>query len=181
MVPDPLASRLREFADVEDQLVLDDIQKRFGQPDGRRSIPATWRAGYASGVNADWAMFGVARHAQVKKAAFRDLVIDVANAYVDGLPEEDVDVWPVSFAHVISAQIAAYRFTGRMVYLAEACRYGRMAVEIFWQDRPLPRASFKTDHYETITGADSLALSLLELHVVLKDLKVTVPLNTIDR
>jgi hypothetical protein len=37
-----------------------------------------------------------------------------------------------------------------------------MAVDIFWQDNPLPRASMKTGHYEAITGGDSLALALLD-------------------
>jgi hypothetical protein len=56
-----------------------------------------------------------------------------------------------------------------------------MAVEIFWQDSPLPRASFKTGHYETITGADSLALALLEVHAVTTNLDAVIPANTIDR
>jgi uncharacterized protein YyaL (SSP411 family) len=87
----------------------------------------------------------------------------------------------MSFAHVISAQVAAHRLTGKPAYLEEARRFGQMAVEMFWQDNPLPRASFKTDHYETITGADSLALALLEAHVAARGLSVNVPSNTIDR
>ena len=126
-------------------------------------------------------MFGLARYEQVKKEEFRGLVIAVADAYVDALPDEDVDVWPLSFGQVISAQVAAYRFTRRSVYLEQACRFARRSVKTFWQDRSLPRASFKTDHYETITGADSLALALLEVHVALNNLKVVVPSNTIDR
>ncbi|GAG97678.1 unnamed protein product, partial [marine sediment metagenome] len=141
----------------------------------------TWQAGYASGVTAGWAMFGLARYQQVQKKAFRDLVIAVADAYVDSLPDEDVDVWPMSFGHIISAQVAAYKFTGRAVYLEQAYKFARMAVEIFWQDNPLPRASFKTGHYETITGADSLALAMLEVHAATNNLKVDIPSNTIDR
>ena len=56
-----------------------------------------------------------------------------------------------------------------------------MAVEMFWQDSPLPRASLKTDHYETITGADSLALALLEVHAAMNNLDIRIPQNTIDR
>ena len=52
---------------------------------------------------------------------------------------------------------------------------------MFWQDNPLPRASFGTGHYESITGADSLALSLLQLHAATHELKVAVPCNGIDR
>ena len=53
--------------------------------------------------------------------------------------------------------------------------------DIFWQDKPLPRASMHTGHYETITGADSLALALLELHAAIHDVAARIPANTIDR
>ena len=181
LVPEPLASRLREFARVEDRLVLEDLRRQHGGPDGTWAFRPTWQAGYASGVTAGWAMFGIARYRQTETPAFRDLVIAVADAYRDALPDEDVDVWPMSFAHVISAQVASYRFTKRPVYLAEACRFARRAVDTYWQDSPLPRASFKTDHYETITGADSLALALLEVHAARSGLEIDVPPNTIDR
>ena len=181
LVPEPLASRLRKFAEIEDQLILDDLRRQFGRPGGTLAFKPTWQAGYSSGVTAGWAMFGLARYQQVKKDQFRDLVVAVADAYVDALPDEDVDVWPMSFGHIISAQVAAYRFTKSAVYLEQACRFARMAVDIFWQDSPLPRASFKTGHYETITGADSLALALLEVHAATHNLKTTIPHNTIDR
>lgn len=119
---------------------------------------------------------------QVKKKPFRDLVIRVADAYGDALPDEDVDVWPMSLAHIISAQVAAYRFTHRNGYLNEARRFAQMAVGIFFQDSPLPRASFKTDHYESTTGSDTLALALAELHLSTRTITIVrTPANTIDR
>ena len=181
IVPEPLSSRLHQFADTEDQLILEDLRKQYGQNNGTWAFKPTWQAGYSSGVTAGWAMFGLARYQQVQKKAFRDLVIAVADAYVDALPDEDVDVWPMSFGHIISAEVAAYKFTKRDVYLEQACRFARMVVDIFWQDNPLPKASFKTGHYETITGADSLALALLEVHAATNNLKVDIPPNTIDR
>ena len=77
--------------------------------------------------------------------------------------------------------MAAYRFTRDLIYLEQARRFAQMAVDVFWQDSPLPRASFKTDHYETITGADSLALALLQVHAATNNLDVEIPSNTIDR
>jgi uncharacterized protein YyaL (SSP411 family) len=77
--------------------------------------------------------------------------------------------------------VAAYQFTNDEVYLREAKRVGQFAVRMFWQDNPLPRASFKTGHYEAITGADSLALALLQVYAVEQHLKVKIPSNTIDR
>jgi DUF1680 family protein len=133
------------------------------------------------GITAGWAMFAIARFEQTQEEDFRDVVIAVADAYLDSLPAEDVDVWPMSFAHIISAQVAAYNLTGSLIYLEQACRFAQMAVHMFWQDNPLPKASFKTGHYETISGADSLALALLEVHVASYNLDVEIPSNTIDR
>ena len=56
-----------------------------------------------------------------------------------------------------------------------------MAVDLFWQDSPLPRASLRMGHYETITGCDSLALALLEFHAAANGLTNRIPSNTIDR
>ena len=126
-------------------------------------------------------MLCLARHEQVGKAPYRDAVIRIADRYADSSPEEDLDAWPMAFAHAISAQVAAYRFTQRPVYLEQARRLTGMAVDLFWQDNPLPRASLRTGHYETITGADSLALALLEVHGMTQQLTVTLPSNTIDR
>jgi uncharacterized protein YyaL (SSP411 family) len=181
LVPDPLASRLKSFAAREDDLILDAVNtEQAGVITGPQFKP-TWEAGYSSGVTASMAMFYLARYEQVGRQEYRDLVIAIADAYRDARPAEDVDIWPMSFGHVISAQLAAYRFTGESIYLDEARRFGRMAIDLFWQDRPLPRASLKTEHYETLSGADTLALALLDLYAAIHDLKVAVPSNTIDR
>jgi len=176
MVPEPLVSRLRAFADKEDELILAELQRK--PIAARRPM---WEASYGSGTVASYAMFCLARHEQNGKEGYRDAVIATADAYLNSVPEEDVDVWPMAFAHAISAELAAYRWTKRRAYLEQACKLGRMAVHMFWQDNPLPRASFKTGHYETITGADSLALALLEVHAITHGLTVTIPSNTIDR
>jgi hypothetical protein len=181
LVPDPLATRLKEFADQEDELVLGEIQQRYRQPDGSLRFQANWQAGYAAGATIDLAMFALARWQQTQAHEYRQLVLALADAYVDALPDEDVDVWPMTLSHVITAQAAAYRMSNDLVYLQQACRFATLAVDLYWQDSPLPRASLKTDHYETITGGDSLALSLLEVHAVRNGLSVQVPANTIDR
>ncbi|MHC4742376.1 MAG: FG-GAP repeat domain-containing protein, partial [Planctomycetota bacterium] len=57
MVPEPLASKLRKFADKEDGLILDNLRGKYAGPDGTWAFEPTWQAGYAAGVTADWAMF----------------------------------------------------------------------------------------------------------------------------
>ena len=76
--------------------------------------------------------------------------------------------------------MAAHRLTGKGTYLEQARRFADMAVECFWQDNPLPRASKQTGHYEAITGGDSLALALLEVHAATHGLTNHIPSNTIN-
>jgi hypothetical protein len=181
IVPDALAVRLKEFARVEDDLVIAELRTRFGGDDGAWSFPITWTAGYASGAAIDHAMLALARWEQTRDGRFRNIVIALCDAYRGAFPDEDVDVWPMTFGHLIIAQVAAFHMTGRQPYLDEARRVAEMAIDLYWQDSPLPRASLKTDHYETITGADTLAYSLLELHVALQGQGRFLPMELIDR
>lgn len=178
MVPEALAKRLREFALKEDDLVVPDLRR---QAEGATNSPPKWESGYSEWTLASSAMFCVGRHEQTGRGEYRDLIVALADAYRNSRPEEDVDVWPMTFGHVISAQVAAYRLTKKQAYLDEAGRFANMAVRFFWQDRRLPRASLKTGHYETITGADSLALALLDVHAATHGLTNRIPSNTIDR
>ena len=180
MVPEPLALRLRTFAAKEDELILAQL-RRVVAGDTNASIPPKWQAGYAAGTLANEAMFCLARYEQTTNATYRGLLISIADQYLNGQPEEDVDAWPMGFAHAISAEVAAWRFTKKSLYLERARTLAGMAVEIFWQDNPLPSASKQTGHYETITGADSLALALLEVHAAVHGLTNRIPSNTIDR
>jgi hypothetical protein len=143
--------------------------------------PPLWKTGYSAGTQASTAMFYLARYEQVHKREYRDALIAIADKYRNSVPEEDLDAWPLAFAHAISSQVAAYRLTDDAKYRDDAQRLARLAVKLFWQDNPLPRASMKTGHYEAITGADSLALALLQVHATLNNLSVEVPQNTIDR
>jgi hypothetical protein len=180
MVPEPLASRLRAFAAKEDELILVDLRKQVRGETNTR-LPPKWQAGYSASTLANQAMFCLARFEQTSEPAYRELIIAIADQYLGALPEEDVDAWPMSFAHAISAQLAAYRFTKKPVYLDQARTFAQVAIDIFWQDKSLPRASKHTGHYETITGSDSLALALLEVHAATHGLPDRIPANTIDR
>jgi uncharacterized protein YyaL (SSP411 family) len=180
MVPEPLAGRLRAFAQSEDDLILGDLRKQIPRGTNSGSLPK-WQNGYSAGTLASQAMFCLARFEQTTNMAYREILLTIAEAYAGSHPEEDLDAWPQSHAHAISTQIAAHRWTKSPRYLEEALRLAQLAVETFWQDNPLPRASRHTGHYETITGADSLALALLEVHAAAHQLNVHIPSNTIDR
>jgi hypothetical protein len=178
MVPDPLAKRLRDFAAEEDELILASLREADGK---LKPIKATWQAGYSSGTPASGAMYYLGRYEQVPNPGYKEIILATADAYLGSFPTEDVDLWPMTMGHTISLEVAAYRWTKKEAYRRQADRLARMAVERFWQDKPIPKASARTGHYESITGPDSLALSLLELHAATHDVTVPIPSNTIDR
>jgi hypothetical protein len=192
-VPQPLSSRLRAFASREDEVFcglphdlkgksgfVTSVEKATGKPVG--DCTPLWEARYGGYTTAQVAMMCVARYENTGKIGYRDLIVWAADAYLKSTPPDDQDVWPMTFGHAISLQLAAWRHTARVEYLDFARELGSLAVEKFWQENPLPRASSKTQHYESITGADSLALALVELHLsILHITAVNCPSNTIDR
>lgn len=101
--------------------------------------------------------------------------------YLNCRPEQSHDTWPLAVSQAITLELAGYRISGDRQYLDWARRLAAEAVRAYWQDNPLPKASVKTDHYETLTGADSLALSLLEAATADTPAASHVPLNVIDR
>jgi hypothetical protein len=181
LVGEPLAGRLRAFAAAEDDVTVAGLKRR--PPGSAAAMEETplWRGTYGGNTLAAVGMTYVARLRQVDRPELRDAVVAIADEYAGAVPDEDVDVWPMTFAHAIGVEVAAWRFTGRAAYLREAERLCDLAVRLYWEDRPLPRASLKTGHYESITGGDSLALALLETYAAVGRLGVEIPENTLDR
>jgi hypothetical protein len=123
MVPDPLATRLRAFAAKEDELILPACRKACAAIRAR-PVPPKWQSGYSAGTLANEAMFCLARHEQTGNAAYRDLVVAIADNILGSQPEEDVDAWPAS-SRTRSARVAAWRFTKKEVYLDRAQAHSR--------------------------------------------------------
>jgi hypothetical protein len=127
-------------------------------------------------------MMCVSRYDNTGRTGYRDLFVAAADAYADSSPAAEADVWPMAFGHAISLQLAAWRHTARWGYFERARGLADLALTKFFQGSSLPRASAKSDHYESLTGADTLALALVELHLnVLHITAVRCPPNTIDR
>lgn len=190
--PEPLRTRLRRFALREDEVFCSlphdlkaggfalNFDAATGKPDG--SLTPLWGAKYGAFTTAAVAMMCVGRYHNVGNAAYRDLIVAAADAYMDSLPGDGVDAWPMTFGHAISLELAAFAVTARKEYHDRAFSLAETAVQKFFDGGPLPRASLKTDHYETITGGDTLALALAELHLsTLHITAVRAPVNTLDR
>jgi hypothetical protein len=169
-VPEMLAARLRTLAEKQDGLF--------------RALPKAqlWKLHNGVPTTAQVGMMCVSRYDNTGKIEYRDLILAAADAYLDALPSDAEDVWSGTFGHAISLELAAWRHSADWKYMERARKLGDFAVEKFWGTNALPRASLKTEHYESITGADTLALALLELHLnILHITAVRCPPNTIDR
>jgi hypothetical protein len=192
-VPEPQAARLRRVAEHQDalfQTLAHDVKRNGGftgshprTPENPLPAPTSlWKAHADTRTTAQIGMMCVSRYDNTGKVGYRKLLFAAADAYLDSLPADAEDAWPATFGHAISLEIAAWRHSADWKYMERARKLGDIAVEKFWGTNALPRASLKTDHYESITGADTLALALLELHLqVLHITAVRCPANTMDR
>jgi hypothetical protein len=192
-VPEPLRTRLRQFALREDKIFCSlphDLKNKkgfalsfdlaTGKSDG--SLSSLWDAKYGAFTTAAVAMMCVSRYHNTGNTTYRDLIVTAADAYTDSAPTDGVDAWPMTFGHAISLELAAFAATAQQKYHEQAFKLGESAVRKFFDNSVLPRASLKTDHYESITGADTLVLALAELHLsTLHITAVRAPANTIDR
>jgi len=193
LVPGALASRLRAFAAREDEvfcLLAHEVRDKGGfatvvdAATAQPQEPPTprWSARYGGLTTAQVGMMCVSRYENTGKVGYRELIHVAADAYMKSLPAVEEDAWPGTFGQTISLQVAAWRSTAKQEYLDRARALADFAVQKFFDQGPLPRASLKTHHYETITGADTLALGLVELHLhILAITAVRCPPNTIDR
>jgi len=192
-VPEPLRGRLTAFAAREDERFCSlphDLVRRRGFAESFNPTETAPEASYTSLWNpedsrhttAAVALMCMSRYQNTGRVGYRHLIVAAADAYLDSLPDEQTDAWPLSFGQAITLELAAFRIMAEKKYHARAFKLGEIAIERFFGDSPLPRASLKTDHYENTTGADTLALSLAELHLsTLTITAVRTPANTIDR
>jgi hypothetical protein len=189
-VPEPLRTRLTTFAAREDArfcALPHELKGKsgFAKTDGNASrtcYTSLWDPRLGRHTTAAVGVMCKSRYENTGRIGYRTLIVAAADAYLDTLPGDDIDAWPLSFGQAITLELAAWRITARKQYHTRAFQLGEIAIEEFFGDSPLPRASLKTDHYESTTGADTLALALAELHLSTRTITVVrTPANTIDR
>jgi len=184
-VPEPFASRLRAIATREDAAFCalpHDLKAKGGFVTGGEALTPLWVAPSNGVTTAQVAMMCVSRYENTGATRYRELMHAAAEAYLQSMPSAEDDTWPAAMGHAISLQVAAWGSTARPVHFSRAREFGDVALAKFFGESPLPRASLKSGNYESRTGADSLALALLELHLhVLHITAARCPPNTIDR
>lgn len=187
-VPSDLARNLREFCSKTDAVYLN--LKHEVRPGGRgffvngqldtleRFDEGPW------GDNTDvWAMGGPAllcylRYQQTKAPGYRDLVMGAAKLHLEATLTRDDVRHPADIGTEIWLMLNAHDITRDNRFLEKAEEFASLGYELFLDDTsPLPKATTKFDHYEAVTGADSLMMALLELwarkNQINKDLELT--------
>ncbi len=180
-VPDPLASKMRKSAARTDQVFLklphDVSPKGKGfvkianthsadarQWSGRNAYARMWATGYGDQTEAAMADLCMLRYRQNRDEGYKKLIVGAARRYLSSEPNIDFPVYPGTLGDVILLMLSAREITGENVFLERAEDFARRAVSMFVDDvSPLPKASSKHDHYEAITRADTLMMSLLKL------------------
>jgi hypothetical protein len=192
LVPPPLARRLENFAAHEDEnfcKVRHDVKRTAGFVASanyltrvvRESRTLPWK-GPQGTTTAQVGMMCVSRYENTGDVDYRDLIHAAADVYLTAPPDKEADVTPGKLGHAISLQVAAWRSTARQEYLDRARALADFAVKNFFDQGPLPRASLRNSDYEAITGAGTLALGMVELHLhILAITAVRYPPNTMDR
>lgn len=117
------------------------------------------------------AAFQAAAESGGERAATTDW-LKAVRAYADCLLEHGRDTYGSEcsplFAEALDRHtlklLDAHELTDERAYLARAEALAAQAVKVFTgDDCPLPKATHVHDHYEAITGADTLMMSLLSL------------------
>ncbi|MBI5687743.1 MAG: hypothetical protein HZC54_21950 [Verrucomicrobia bacterium] len=134
------------------------------KPGKKDSWTHTWETGYGESTDAQVAMLCLSRWQQVKLDGYRTLFLAAADRYLRRDPDLAITLYPGALADAIAVMVAAYRLTRDAKFLDRADVFAKTALDVFFEDgSPLPRASSKHSHYETITRGDTLAMVLLDL------------------
>ncbi len=149
---------------------------------GTRVTSHLWATGYGDATDAQVANTCYLRYNQTMTAGYHDLVLAAADRYMSSEPELTFPIYPGTMGDVIYLMLAAYELSGNRDYLERADHFAGLAIALFLKDnRPLPAASSKHDHYEAITREDTLMMALLKLYCVRNEKKDVASLIWCDR
>jgi hypothetical protein len=134
------------------------------KPGKKDSWTHTWETGYGESTDAQTAMLCLSRWQQVKLDGFKQLFLAAADRYLRRDPDLSITLYPGALADAIAVMVSAHRLTRDAQFLDRADVFAKTVLDVFFKDgSPLPRASSKHSHYETITRGDTLAMALLDL------------------
>ena len=140
---------------------------------GLKNLPytTTWEVNYGQKTHARMANRCYQRFKQLETThpdlarKYQQMILSAADLYLRTKPDPDTLVKPKAVAEVITLLLNAWNITGNRKYLDRADYFGRMGIELFLDDGlPLPKATNRHDHYESITGGPFFMHTLLKLY-----------------
>lgn len=150
------------------------LDTRTGQPRDRamnRPYTATWASGYGYGTHAGVARRCLERQEQLREthpalaARYQELALAAVTRYLTAEPDPAELQKPEVFAALVELLLAAHALSSDRQVLDRADHFARIGVGLFLDAvSPLPKASNRHDHYETITGGPDFMGALLRLH-----------------
>jgi hypothetical protein len=170
-VPDELARKMRHCASRTDAVFLrlgHDLDlggKGFLQSAYTDTLGPLEQGAYSG----PWGHAGPAslcllRYQQLKLTGYKKLALAAAKLYLGREPETKAALHPGTLGHVIYLMLGAYELTGQRRYLNRADFFGQRAIALFMtDDSHLPKSTSKHEHYEAVTGSDTLMMALLKL------------------
>jgi hypothetical protein len=194
-VPESLASRMKSIADRTDPLYLGfnhdpgpggqgfikyahvhtlepGEQRKVHQDKNKTARTEKWSSGYSASRDSSSANKCYDRYLQTGIKEYLDLFILSAQGYYQSpLPETaEQDIYPSNYSGVISMMGKMYQETGDMRYMERARELLEISLDLLMDETsPLPKASRMSEHYEVITGADSLMNNALEMWLFLNE------------
>ena len=141
---------------------------------------STWSSGYGYGTHAEVANICYGRHLNLKNhhqdmaTRYKEMILTVGEMYLSSAPDTTILLKPNEFSEVIQLMLNCYDLTSQEKYLKRATFFAESGIDLFLNDDiPVPKATNRHNHYESITGGPSFMYKLLKLHEVLNDLPNT--------
>ena len=172
-VPDRLSEKMRQCAAKTDNVFLK--LNHDLKPDGKGFLISmqldTLEPSKNGAYSGYWGLAGPAnlcltRYKQAKKGEYKNLALAAAEIYLENKnePKNHTALHPSSLGRIIYLLAGLYELSGEERYLRRAEYYADRAVKLFLDDSsPLPKATSKHNHYEAVTGSDTLMMALLKL------------------
>lgn len=142
---------------------------------------STWGSGYGYGPHSKIAILCNSRYQKLKTeypdlaTKYKSLMLAGAEQYLISSPDTSQLLKPDVFAGVIKLMLHSFELTGDQKFINRANYFGLLGIQLFLDDdSPLPKATNRHNHYETITGGPGFMNELLKIYLTSKnfDLKL---------
>lgn len=182
-----LADKMREFALKQDEDFFNAPHKidsagggfavtlhaKTGLPRTRsmnKPYTSTWSSGYGYGTHAGVANTIFGRYENLKNDhvdlanQYKEMILLVGEKYLETAPDTSILLKPNEFAEVIELMLNCNNLSNNVKYVNRAQYFADKGIALFLNDEsPLPKASNRNEHYESITGGPSFLYQLLKL------------------